>query len=175
MRKSWIIALAVPLAIAGIAGPAAADKPTPNPKPVPNEHITITFAVSTPQSAGSVVATGPIAGSGTAAAATKGHHMGRVRVAVETLTFGADTVKVHAVSSHGKRTLDAATCTTTEKGKGAFQIKGGTGAYANAKGHGKFTVTSTIVGTKDAASPKGCSFKTPTGTIVIDATATVTV
>ena len=175
MKKSWITALAVPLVIAGVAGPALADKPAPKPKPAPNEHITITFAVSTPQSAGTVVATGPIAGNGTANAVTKGKHIGRVRVAVDTLTFGTDTVKVRAVHSHGKRTLDAATCTATQKGKGAFRIKGGTGAYAKAKGHGKFTVTATIVGTKDASSPKGCSFKTPTGTIVIDATATVTI
>ena len=172
MRKSWIAALAVPLAIAGIAGPAGADDSSHKPKPVPNEHVTITFTVSTPQGAGTVVATGPIAGTGTATAASKGEHHGRVRLAVTTLTFGADTVNVRA-AAHGKRTLDAATCTTTETGKGAFQIRGGTGAYANAKGRGKFTVTSTIVGTKDAASPKGCNFKTPTGTIVIDATATV--
>ena len=92
MRKSWITALAVPLAIAGFAGPALADKAAPKPKPAPNEHITITFVVSNPQSAGTVVATGPIAGTGTATAATKGKHIGRVRIAVETLTFGICTM-----------------------------------------------------------------------------------
>ena len=98
-----------------------------------------------------------------------------MRLAVETLTFGSDTVKVKAVHTRGHRTVDAATCTATETGKGGFAITGGTGAYAKAKGRGKLTSTSTIVGTKDANSPKGCNFKTPTGTIVIDATAFVTV
>ena len=165
--------MAVPLVVAGIAGPAFADKPAP--KPAPNEHVTITFALSNPQTAGTVVATGPIAGNGTATAATKGKHIGRVRIAVEVLTFGSDSVKVRAVSDHGARKLDASTCTTTEKGKGAFVISGGTGAYAKAKGHGHFTSTTTVVGVKDASSPRGCNFTHPTGTMVIDATATVTV
>ena len=151
MKKSLITALAVPLVVAGLAGPASADKLAP--KPAPNEHITITFTVSTPQSAGVVVATGPIAGSGTAAPATKGAHVGRVRVGVDTLTIGADTVKLRGVNSHGHRKLDATTCTTTETGKGRFSIAGGTGAYAKAKGHGKFTVTSTVIASSASLAP----------------------
>ena len=175
MRKSWIVAVAVPLVVAGFAGPASADKPNPTPKPAPNEHITITLSVSTPQGAGTVVATGPIAGTGTATAATKGKHIGRVRFAAETLTFGSDTVKVRGINVHGPRQVAATTCTATEKGKGAFSVDAGTGAYAKAKGHGKFTVTATIAGTHDTSAPHGCSFKNPTGTIVIDATGVVTV
>lgn len=171
MRKTWIAVLTIPLGVAVVAGPAGA---APRDQTAPNEHVTITFSISSPQSPGTVVATGPIVGSGTATA-TKGRHIGRVHLAVETLTFGSNTVKVRAIRVRGTREVDASTCTATENGKGAFLLAGGTGAYAHATGRGTFTVTSTIVGAHDSSSAQGCSFKSPTGTTVVDATGHVSI
>jgi hypothetical protein len=171
MRKTWMLALAVPLAVSGLAGPASAVPKTPKPS---NEHITITFNAATPQSPGTVVATGPIAGSGTATSG-KSRHLGRARFDVDVLTFSTGTVTVRDARTHGKRKLDATTCTVTETAKGGFVITKGTGAYAKAKGHGFFTLQATLVGTHDTKSPHGCNLKNPTGSIVVDATGNVTV
>jgi len=171
MRRIWILAVTVPLAVAGLAGPSWATQSSPKPS---NEHVTITFNAATPQSPGTVAATGPIAGSGTATS-SKNHHVGRVRFDVVTLTFGTGTVTVRDIRARGERKLDSSTCTVTETGKGAWLMTKGTGAYANAKGHGRFTSTATLVGTHDPSSSHGCNLKNPTGTTVFDATGNVTV
>ena len=169
MRKTWIAALTVPMAVAALASPASAETKAP-----PNQQMTITFDAANPSAAGTVVATGPISGSGTATT-SKHHHAGPAHFDANLLTFSSGTVKVRDLHSRGSRKVDSSTCIATQSGKGGFAITGGTGGYAKAKGRGHFTLTATLQGTHDSTAKHGCSFKTVTGSVVITASGHVTV
>jgi hypothetical protein len=88
-----------------------------------------------------------------------------------TLPDGTIHVKDRGVESGS---FDPATCTLHVHATGTWTITGGTGAYADAKGHGHFTAIGTLQATPDPNAPGGCSFEEPpTGTVIIDATGKV--
>jgi len=171
-QLGYVLMAAMPLSLMFAATASAA--------PRAPEHLTITIDVSAPPTTPSpAVATGPISGTGTDTQ-TSDRTPGKIGMNAKTdhatdllsLPDGTVSIKDQGVNSGS---FDQATCTLHVHETGIWTIVGGTGAYADAKGHGHFTLTGTVQATPDPNAPGGCAFGPPTGTLVVDATGTVSV
>jgi hypothetical protein len=136
-------------------------------KPKPSVKITITVDVAHPHGPSPVTVTGAFNGTGTDVRTTRLKN--RVDKARDVFTFANGTVTAKDV---GRRTskLDKTSCTRTFTERGVWTIARGTGAFAHAKGHGRYKATGTVNGVHGTS---GCDFHAPTGMITVTATGKV--
>jgi hypothetical protein len=99
-----------------------------------------------------VVATGPIHAKGTDTVVSETE---------DTFTFPDGTLSVthHVDEESVEDTADAVTCYFTYTERGTYEVTGGTGAYADADGHGHYSVRASGVGCDENAPPEFFSLK----------------
>lgn len=71
----------------------------------------------------------------------------------DVFTFPAGSINVYHAAKHQHDSSDPVTCLNRHTENGTYKIKGGTGAYAAASGHGHYTVNVYFVGCSQTAPP----------------------
>ena len=93
-----------------------------------------------------IIATGPIHAKGTDTV---------VNDTQDTFTFPDGTLSIeHHPKKPGRDSFDAVTCYFKYTERGTYEVTGGTGAYANAHGYGRYSVEASGVGCDQSASPE---------------------
>jgi hypothetical protein len=92
-----------------------------------------------------VVAFGPIHARGTDTVIDDNH---------DVFTFPAGSISVTHKAKHSSDSFDPVTCYGTFNESGKYWVTGGTGAYDDARGHGKYSVRGNFIGCSQDAPPE---------------------
>lgn len=147
MRKLLVAMMLAATGMVGAAAPASAA--------TTNQHF---FIVQRDDRPGTVVATGPISGTGRDVEAPNGNSA--------TFVFPNGTVHVNHPETSDHSTFNPVACVGTDTFRGTYTLNNGTGAYAGVHGSGTYRGTATFIGRPTA---HGCSEQ---GTTIVVVTAT---